>query len=285
MENSDKWGPSGPTPPAHGRSANRILGYGDQSPLTFAIQQLTTRASAECWASVSALGTIVTTPDDRPIRSIVTGRRRVVTGSYASRKARRAMPHESMNELAFFHLSEVETTVVDYRSQPFRVEFVLDGKHRVYIADCARLLADGAVEVIEIKSDRRSLKDPDYAAKLGTVGQICKRIGWRFKIVLKEELLLPPAWRKNIVLVQSQRHVRYSAPDLYRAFDLMDREGGETDLGRLAHSLGDPRRGRAVAMAMMVGRIVEIDLCAPLSDGSRVRALPSSRHSNVEAGQ
>jgi hypothetical protein len=250
-----------------------------------AIQKLAIPASAESWTAVSAVGRVVTTPDDRPIRSVLTGRRRLVTGSYASRKARRAMPHESMNELAFFHLSEVETDVVDYRSQPFRFEFVLDGKQRVYIADCARLLADGRVEVVEIKSDRRSLKDPDYAAKLWTVGQICQRIGWRFKVVLKEELLLPPAWRKNILLVQSQRHVRYSAPDLYGALDLLDREGGETELGRLAHTLGDPRRGRAVAMAMMVGRVVDIDLRASVTDQSRVRALHSSQKSNVGTGQ
>lgn len=281
MENSAMVGPYCPTLPAHGRSANHDPARGEHSPLTMAIHQVAEPASAESWAAVSAVGTVVTTPDDRPIRSIITGRRRVVTGSYASRKARRAMPHESMNELAFLQLCEVDTQVVDFRSQPFRFEFVLEGAKRIYIADCARLHDDGCIEVIEIKSDRRALRDPDYAAKLRAVGEICERIGWRFRIGLKEELFLPVARRKNVLLVQSQRHVRYGAPDLYSALDLLKQEGGETDLGQLAHALGEPRRGRAVAMAMMVGRIVDIDLHAPISDSSRVRAVQATAPEGV----
>ena len=59
--------------------------------------------------------------------------------------------------------------MVDYRAQPFRFEFVVDGARRVYITDCARLLESGRIEIIEVKNDRRALKDPDYALKLACV--------------------------------------------------------------------------------------------------------------------
>lgn len=58
--------------------------------------------------------------------------------------------------------SEIQTEVVDYRAQPFRFEFVLDGRKRVYIVDCVRLLRDGSIEIVEIKHDvsghKRSMK-------------------------------------------------------------------------------------------------------------------------------
>ena len=73
-------------------------------------------------ARLSATATIVVTPNGAPIRTIVTGRRPIVTGTYASRKAGRPLPYESMLERAFFMHSEVDPDVVDYRAQPFRLD-------------------------------------------------------------------------------------------------------------------------------------------------------------------
>ena len=68
------------------------------------------------WESLSASATLVTTLCGAPIRTIVTGRRVITTGVYASRKAGRPLPYESMNELAFFMHCEVDTEVADYRA-------------------------------------------------------------------------------------------------------------------------------------------------------------------------
>lgn len=143
------------------------------------------------WENISAEATLVMTETGAPIRTIVTGRRVVTTGVYASRKAGRALPYESMNERAFFMHSEIDTNVVDYRAQMFRLEFLIDDRKRAYIVDCVRLLASGEVEVVEIKNDRRALRDPDYARKLEAVRIICERVGWRFRIVFKSSLFEP----------------------------------------------------------------------------------------------
>lgn len=47
------------------------------------------------WESLSAAATLVVTPTGGPIRTIVTGRRHITTGVYASRKAGRALPYAS----------------------------------------------------------------------------------------------------------------------------------------------------------------------------------------------
>lgn len=221
-------------------------------------------------SSSGSFGRIVVTPDGRPIRSIITGRRRIVTGNYPSRKSRCAMPHESMNELVFFHESEVDTRVVDYRAQPFRLEFILAGRLRTYIPDCARLLSDGTVEVVEIKGDHRALSDEDYAEKLRAVREFCHRLGWRFRIVFREETIAARIRRANVYLIQSKRTVSYGASHCYLALDRLDRLKGEASLGQVARAFGDSRVGTSIAMAMMVGRVLDIELERAISPDSRV---------------
>lgn len=86
----------------------------DFQALDNAVRAATSRSDALSWEQLSATATLVTTRDGSPLRTIITGRRRIPTGTYASRKAGRSLPYESMNERAFFMHSEVDTNVVDY---------------------------------------------------------------------------------------------------------------------------------------------------------------------------
>ncbi|MFZ4165506.1 TnsA endonuclease N-terminal domain-containing protein [Brevundimonas sp. NPDC058933] len=110
---------------------------------------------------------------------------------------------------------EVDTEVVDYRAQMFRLEFVLDGRKRTYIVDCVRLLASGVIELVEIKNDRRALKDPDYSLKLDAVRTVCDRIGWRLRVIFKSTLFGPPHIYRNISDVQSWRLTEYGKADVF----------------------------------------------------------------------
>lgn len=148
-------------------------------------------------------GRVVLTPDGKPIRSILTGRKRRTTGSYASRKGGCGQVFESMVERAFFIECEVDTDVVDYRAQPFRIEVVIDGRLRTYIADCVRLMADGSIEVVEVKGSARQLLDPDYEAKLAAVRSVCASAGWQFKIITGDQITTPTVRHKNIGDIQT----------------------------------------------------------------------------------
>lgn len=228
------------------------------------------------WEALNAAARIVFTPDDRPIRTIVTGRRRIVTGFYNSRKTGRRHPFESMNEQAFCMLNEVDTRVVDYRAQPFRFEFVLDGAKRIYIPDCARLLDDGTIEIVEVKADRKALSEPDYADKLLAVDEICRRQGWLFRFVTRSQIVEPTARFKNIDEVQSRRMVAFDASHTYVVADHLDQHEGSAPLGRLAEALGDRRVGSAIVKAMMVARHVNIDLAAPIGPDTLVTSVVSA---------
>jgi 1,2-phenylacetyl-CoA epoxidase PaaB subunit len=240
--------------------------------------------TATSWSAVSSGAIVVMTPDGRPIRNPITGRKAQVTGIYTSRKAGRPLVHESMNEHAFFQHSEVDTSVADYFSQPCRFEFVADGVKRTYIPDCARLLGNGRIEVVELKSDSRAMRDPDYALKLRWVEAICQANGWTFRIVYGRPLRARSVINSNVRHVQQNRFASYASRDTYavREFLATKAEGKEA-LGRVAELLGDRRTGRAQLCAMMVGRQIEIDLAGPLSDDSLVATCGQS--SLVEVAQ
>jgi hypothetical protein len=260
--------------------AQRALGRARPEPYTSsagptsvdqAIQWIGAPTTPSGWKAIEAVGRLVITPDGRPIRSAITGRRVIVTGSYASAKTRRTHPHESMIELALFQESEVDVDVVDYRAQPFRFEFIGEDGPRIYIADCCRVLASGQVEVVEVKSDLRHLRDPDYAAKLEAIGLICEQIGWRLRTVTKTQLLGPKARRANTQLIQSRRMVGFTTQDVYAATAFIEESPqGQATLGGVSTALGDPRIGCARAMAMMVARILRIDLATPISGKSKI---------------
>jgi len=177
-------------------------------------------------------GRLVLAKDGRPIRSILTGRRVLVTGSYASRKAGRSQVFESMTERQFFMHCEVLTKVVDYRAQPFRFEFNFGGKWRTYIADCVRLLDNGVVEVVELKSDLRDLQNRDYCGKIECVRQLCHLLGWRFRIIRKSHLEKRPTKTSNIELIQQDRLTAFDEHHVYRVMDWLAE--GPSTVGDLA---------------------------------------------------
>lgn len=233
--------------------------------------------------ALQAAGRLVMTEDGRPIRSIVTGRRRIVTGSYASRKAGRAQVFESMNEHAHFMHCEVDPRIVDYLAQPFRFEMVLSGRKRIYIADCVRLTANGAIEVVEVKGDLRSLRDPDYVVKLGRVRQLCELVGWSFVTLTRQQIIAPHVRHRNIELIQQQRMTRFDECHVYAVQNHLARRGGYAELDDLAGRLGTLAIGRAIISAMMVRRIVAIDLSAKLGPASVVEEFDAEGASGMRS--
>lgn len=235
--------------------------------------------TAVSWSAVSSGATVVMARNGRGVRNPINGRKAQTTGSYTSRKAGRPLAHESMNEHAFFQHSEVDISVADYFSQPCRFEFVADGVKRIYTPDCARLLGDGRIEIVELKSDGRALRDPDYALKLQWVRAICQATGWSFRVVFGRPLRARSVANQNVRIVQHYRLARYGACETSAVQEfLATREGDGAAFGRLTELLRDRRTGRAQLCAMMVGRQIQIDLSAPLSADSRVISLNSGSH-------
>jgi hypothetical protein len=231
------------------------------------------------WAAVSAATRIILSGADGPMREVITGRNIRATGVYPSRKAGRPLAFESMNERAVFLHSEVDTEVANYLSQPCRFEFVLDGVKRSYVPDCARILADGSLEILEVKGNRLDLEDLDYRCKLDHVAMACRTVGWSFRVVFAAPLRARTVRNATVALIQHHRLACYGAMDVFTVQELLTKAAGSLPLGDLALALGDEVIGRAKICAMMVGRHLAIDLDAPLTLASRVQprsAVPAA---------
>lgn len=267
---------------ANGRheSANAL---NDQRRVHIAMQGGLRRPGlATDWNATSSAARVVISRDGRPIRNPITGRRAQPTGIYVARKPGRALAHESMNEHAFLQHSEVDTSVVDYLSQPCRFEFVMGGVKRTYIPDCARLLASGRIEIVEVKRDGQWVRDLDYAAKLRHVDAICASVGWTFRVVHGAPLRERTVRNANVRLIQQDRFARFASRDVFVVQELLA-SGSALPLGRVLEVLADPIVGRAQLCAMMVARQVEIELGQPLSRNSRVQSLDAHRAPAGEA--
>lgn len=215
--------------------------FRDPASLNDALLGLACDENREAWESLSATATMVLSKSGGSIRTIVTGRRIITTGVYASRKTGCGHPYESMLEKAFFMLCEVDTDVVDYRAQPFRFEFVVDGIKRAYLPDAVTLRADGTVEVIEIKRDPGDLRDPEYRLKLQAVREICDRIGWRFRILFRTDLTEPSRFYRAVEDVQSWAFTKFSDAEV---FEVVHRRaccpaGADRDPRRLPADAGE----------------------------------------------
>jgi hypothetical protein len=153
----------------------------------------------------------------------------------------------------------------------------MDGKRQAYIADQARLYADGHVEVIEAKSTERGFSDLDYRRKLDRAEEIFDRIGWRFRRVIRSKIFRSEVEARNVGLVQSRGFVAVK-PSHLEALALI-REAGDFAVayGDLATRLepDQPLFGEAVAQALMVRREIHIDVARHLTPDTPVWILSS----------
>jgi len=218
------------------------------------------------------VATIIERDDGGPMRPIAAGRRRRAVGSYYSFKCGHASPWESRNELYGLYHAEVRFDVVNYRAQPHTLEMIHEGQRYKFTPDLELHLADGRIEIIEIKGEFDALVDPAYSQKLKMAGEMYRSIGQSFRMVDRQELEAQPRF-KAIEEIQNYRRTAITPSDtmvlskLFRASDIVT-------MGDIKRAYGNAIVGMAKAYAMMVRRIVEIDIANGLSDGSAVR-LPT----------
>lgn len=121
-------------------------------------------------------------------RQVVTGRRIWSTSIFPSRKCGAPIVCEGGNELLLATHCEIDPGVIGFATQALCFEVAVEGRWQKYHADFVRLLADGTIEVVEVKPNAQHLLKPGYQAKLEAVKEICRRLGWNFRLAFGEDL-------------------------------------------------------------------------------------------------
>ncbi|VXC84621.1 hypothetical protein [Sphingomonas sp. AX6] len=213
---------------------------------------------------------IVRSTDRDQLRDQITGRKAIRTGAYPSRKMQRGRFGEAAAELARIIQEEVDVGVVDAIAQPCRGEVLLDDGWHVHLPDFANLRSDGRRVLIDAKRDWSDFRTANGRRQTFLGQIIAEAMGYDY-----EHYVLAHAGtarrRENVDTVQAARFV--SVPDHLVALAAATVGKGPIALRNLAAIL-HPVYGRSMAYALMVRRVVEIDLDGKLGDHSECRAVP-----------
>ena len=217
---------------------------------------------------------VVRAPDRDQLRGQITGKKTIRTICFPSKKTQRARFGEGAAEIERIEDEEVGCEFVDGIAQPCRVEALMETKTGtawfVHIPDFATLMSSGERILLDAKrnwSDFRS----DLGRRQSVLGRLAAdALGYRY-----ERIILGSAGsevrRRNVNEIQACRFV--NVPDHLVARASIAMSKGSISLGNLA-ALLHPINGRSMAFALMVRRIVEIDLESPLGPRSECRSVP-----------
>ncbi|GAA0732155.1 hypothetical protein [Sphingomonas japonica] len=167
---------------------------------------------------------------------------------------------------------EVVVDVMASIPQAFAVEGLIDGESHRTIIDRARLWRDGTRQICECKPDWAAFYRPRAVTQRLLGEAAAAALGWEYVPVVPETLG-SRTFRNNVDRVYGARSVRVPDHVAVHASQLL--ADGPMKLGEFTARIHD-HEGNAFSMtcAMMVRRIVEIDLEVPLGHSSLVRAAP-----------
>lgn len=223
-------------------------------------------------ASIDASAEMVSFSDGRPVRLRQNGRLAKPMGLEFSVKTGDHVPWESRNEQHALWHAEMNSGVISYHAQPHTLRLVLDGRRASYTPDLLLEGVDGAIDIVEVKDTFEEKKDPDYTDKLSRAAVIYRALGWSFSIVTKAQLEAEPAF-SDVELLYRYRKAAFQVEDVHAAQEVL--AAGPTTLKALRGVLPPDPVGMAQLSAMIVHRIVGVDLTKGLADDAVV-ALPDA---------
>ena len=190
------------------------------------------------------------------MRPIANGRRHRPVGNFFSVKSGRMQAWESRLELHGLWRAEACGEILESRVQPVRLEVRLDAREFFYTPDRKDVLADGSVEIIEVKDEFEAEKDPLYLSKLNLAATIFATLGWSFRIEERAQIEAEPAF-SAIRTIQHYARTAITAADVIAVHNLFD--GRRTvSLEEAQTALGAGVRGFAAVCALIVRRLLSV---------------------------
>lgn len=186
-------------------------------------------------------------------------------GLFTSVKARRSMVFEAMHQRDLMWIWEADPQVVDFASEPLRIELITTIGPMTYFADALCLRANGELEIVETKKTRDEVTlDPAYARKLELVDEACARAGFKFSILDHHDIRR--GWRlSNARAIAIDRNTTVGTLDKMRLIAAIEANGGSITYGEAVAALSTfdnlyDVAARARLHALIVRRFLSIDI-------------------------
>lgn len=202
-------------------------------------------------------------PAGQLARKVVTRSKARCTGKLPSWKADRMVEWESPNERHAFILLDCDTRVRSYREQPAIIQYEIAGRSFRHFPDVLASYQDHE-ELLEIKPAKQAM-DPEVRARTALMERDLPRFGYRYRLLLAEDLELQPRLNTCTYLARHGRqpihaHAREWARRMFA-------QKGHLCWGDVqASALG--ARGVALACRLVLEGSVTLDLDKELGDST-----------------
>ncbi len=215
--------------------------------------------------------------DGGPIRTIVGGGHKHFVGEEPSQKTGLSNPYEGPTEHALIVESEIRASVLDFRTQAFRLRLLAGGVVREWICDHLRFLRVDGVDVVEAIECKPDMSFLDYEER--TVQRAARTVlngmGWRHRIVYQRDIVGGGERQLNFGEIFARR-TKHVPDDAYARFERLSVSKPDTTFRDLCDALHEDRlEGKALAQALICAGRVEVDLDRYLFDPMPVRLLPA----------
>lgn len=208
---------------------------------------------------------------------------------YPSVKAGYAMPTEAPHERMLVRICEADPQVVDYQTQPHRLEIPLNDRAKpvIYFPDCIRQMADGAIEVIETKKTASEFtRSSSYAWKLDLAEQVYADLGWRFRrLSQQDDIDVKPLW-PNARMISVRNKRRVTSADQLRFQEAVLKRNGTVAFAEAVEVMTDSATSplpvaTTLVHALVCRRIAWIDIAARIDRDTPVRLVGPSAASTI----
>jgi len=207
------------------------------------------------------------------IRTVITGGKTHDTFVFPSKRYRRAQCGDGALELMIHQKHEVVSETLDFLSQPCRIEGTVDGRDARAFPDYAYVQIGRRPVLGEAKSSWEAFERPKALVQKALTTKAAEALGWEYEQTTPANFGTQD-FSANVKVVQAHRFANVTLRQEQATRRALDRHDGLT-LDDLAAAIDETLgRGTALACAMMVRRIVDIDLTKPISGCSRVRPAP-----------
>ena len=225
-----------------------------------------------------ATATFYLSDEGGPLRTLFGMAHRHVFAINRDPKVGWPLPTEGVTERAWSMRCATDPEVTGYQTQPFRMEYVVDGTLASWLPDYWVLWRDGVLEIGEIKIDPDGLPSNSYVAKLRTAFGIFARHGWKGQVRYRNDIEGTVDRQVNVATLYPDRAATIS--QVHRQnFRRLWNEGATLCFGDLVAEL-DPVRpmgAQAVAHRLICMGRVYADLDILLTDDTLITLRSRSR--------
>lgn len=202
----------------------------------------------------------------RPVRKVRNRGIHKVIGRFPSCKSNGSIVWESQLERDCLHHLEMDSAVSSIRAQPFRVEYILNGKRRKYTPD---FLAEGdrRRDVIEVKPFEKTTS-AEFASWQTAITLVLKKHDYRFIVLTEQDFRQEPRltnykWLFRFVKTKTSRY------DLLRLLEAISRGMTTIDAAQAqcrAMSIDPDSVWHLIAIGML-----DVDVAKPLNPQSIIK--------------